>query len=91
MAVNGIIINNGDPRIFTANINNARKGKYAYTVTNSRLIYFAIPIADMYYQNAYVFEIVENISYFYDIMDQIRYILLIGAGGFIVLITLSSL
>lgn len=91
LAVNGIIINDGDPRIFTGNISNALKGNYAYTVTNNRLIYFAIPIQDMYYQHPYVFEIVENISYFYEIMDQIRYILLIGAGGFILLITLSSL
>lgn len=90
-AANGIIINNASPKIFEDNISNALKGNYSYTVTNNSLIYFAIPIQDKYYQNAYVFEIVENISYFYDIMDKIRYILLIGAGGFIFLITLSSL
>jgi signal transduction histidine kinase len=91
LAVNGMLVNNGTPRIFKGNIRNALKGNYSYTVTNHSLIYFAIPIKDMYYQNAYAFEIVENISYFYDIMDKIRYVLLIGAGGFIGLITLSSL
>lgn len=91
MAANGIVVYNGSPKIFKGNIRNALQGNYSYTVTNKSLIYFAIPIQDSYYQNAYVFEIVENISYFYDIMDKIRYILLCGAGGFIFLITLSSL
>ncbi|PKM68622.1 MAG: sensor histidine kinase [Firmicutes bacterium HGW-Firmicutes-2] len=91
LAVNGISIDNGTPRIYKENIENALKGDYSYTVTKDKLIYFAIPIQDKYYQNIYVFELVENISYFYDIMDQIRYILFVGAGGFIILITLSSL
>ncbi|SHO42896.1 sensor histidine kinase [Anaerocolumna xylanovorans] len=91
LAVNGILVNNGSPKIFEGNIGNALKGNYSYTVTNNGLIYFAIPVQDKYYQNAYVFEIVENISYFYEIMDKIRYILLIGAGGFTFLIILSSL
>ena len=91
MAVNGILVNNGSPKIFKGNIKNALKGNYSYSVTKNRLIYFAIPIQDKYYQNVYVFEIVEDISYFYDIMDKIRTILFIGAGGFIFLITLSSL
>jgi signal transduction histidine kinase len=91
LAVDGIIINNKAPVIFKENIENALKGNYSYTVTDNKLIYFAIPIQDKYYQNAYVFELVENISYFYDIMNMIRYILFIGAGGFIFLITLSSL
>ncbi len=91
LAANGILVNNGSPKIFEGNIRNALKGNYSYTVTNNKLIYFAIPIQDKYYQNVYVFEIVENISYFYDIMDKIRYILFIGAGGFTFLITLSSL
>lgn len=91
LAVDGIIVNNGTPLIFKGNIENALKGNYSYTVTDNKLIYFAIPIQDKYYQNVYVFELVENISYFYDIMDRIRYILFIGAGGFIFLITLSSL
>ncbi len=91
LAANGIIVNNSSPKIFEGNIRNALKGNYSYTVTNNKLIYFAIPIQDKYYQNVYVFEIVENISYFYDIMDKIRYILFIGAGGFTFLITLSSL
>jgi signal transduction histidine kinase len=91
MAANGIVVYNGSPKIFKSNIRKALKGNYSYTVTNKSLIYFAIPIQDSYYQNAYVFEIVENISYFYDIMEKIRYILIIGAGGFIFLITLSSL
>ncbi len=91
LAVNGMLVSNGAPRIFKGNISNALKGNYSYTVTNNSLIYFAIPIKDMYYQNAYALEIVESISYYYDIMDKVRYILLIGAGGFIGLITLSSL
>lgn len=91
LAVDGIVINNGAPVIFKENIENALKGNYAYTVTEHRWMYFAIPIQDKYYQNVYVFEIVENISYFYEIMNKIRYILFIGAGGFIFLITLSSL
>ncbi len=91
MAANGIVVYNDSPQIFEGNVRNALKGNYSYTVTNKNLIYFAIPIQDKYYQNAYVFEIVENISYFYDIMDKIRSILIIGAGGFIFLITLSSL
>ncbi len=91
LAVDGILVNTDSPKIFEGNIRNALKGNYSYTVTNNSLIYFAIPIQDKYYQNVYVFEIVENISYFYDIMDKIRYILFIGAGGFIFLITLSSL
>lgn len=91
LAANGIVVYNGSPKIYKENISKALKGNYSYTVTNKNLIYFAIPIQDMYYQNAYVIEIVESISYFYEIMDKIRYILIIGAGGFIVLITLSSL
>lgn len=91
LASNGIIVNNDTPKIFTSNIQNALEGNYSYTVTNNGLIYFAIPIQNMFYQNVYVFELVENISYFYEIMDKIRYILLIGAGGFTFLITLSSL
>jgi len=91
LAVNGIIINDGKPLIFEKNIEKALSGSYAYTVTEDHLLYFATPIQDQYYQNAYVYEFVEDISYFYAIMDQIRYILFAGAGGFIVLITLSSL
>ncbi|WP_229521387.1 sensor histidine kinase [Paenibacillus monticola] len=91
LAVDGIIINNGKPLIFEGNIQNALKGNYSYTVTDNHMLYFAIPIQDMYYQNIFVFEFVEDISYFYDIMDKIRYILFVGAGGFLVLITLSSL
>lgn len=91
LAVNGIIINNASPVIFKENIKNALKGNYSYTVTGKKLIYFSIPIQDKYYQNVYVFELVENISYYYDIMDKIRDILFIGAAGFILLITLSSL
>jgi signal transduction histidine kinase len=91
LAANGIVVNNGSPKIFKENIRNALKGNYSYIVTNNSLIYFAIPIQDKYYQNVYVFEIVENISYFYEIMDKIRYILLTGAVGFAFLITLSSL
>ena len=91
LAVDGIRVNNGTPLIFKGNIENALKGNYSYTVTDNKLIYFAIPIQDKYYQNVYVFELVENISYFYDIMDKIRYILFIGAGGFIFFITLSGL
>ncbi|MEK3675071.1 sensor histidine kinase [Paenibacillus sp. FSL R10-2771] len=91
LAVDGIIINNKTPLIFAGNIQNALKGNYSYTITDNHLLYFAIPIQDKYYQNSYVFEFVEDISYFYDIMEKIRYILFAGAGGFIVLITLSSL
>lgn len=91
LAVDGIIINDGKPLIFEKNIEKALSGSYAYTVTEDHLLYFATPIQDQYYQNAYVYEFVEDISYFYAIMDQIRYILFAGAGGFIVLITLSSL
>lgn len=91
LAVDGIPVDGGNPVIFQGNIRNALEGNYSYTVADNKLIYFAIPIQDKYYQNAYVFELVENISYFYDIMDKIRYVLFIGAGGFIFLITLSSL
>ncbi|QUL58518.1 HAMP domain-containing histidine kinase [Paenibacillus tritici] len=91
LAVDGIIINNKTPVIFAGNIQNALKGNYAYTVSDDHLLYFAIPIQDKYYQNSYVFEFVEDISYFYTMMDQIRYILFAGAGGFIILITISSL
>ncbi|TFE25422.1 HAMP domain-containing histidine kinase [Cohnella luojiensis] len=91
LAVNGIIINDGTPLIFKGNIENALKGNYAYTVTDNKLLYFAVPIQDKYYQNIYVFEFVEDLSYFYVIMDQIRYILFAGAVGFLVLITLVSL
>lgn len=91
LAVDGISVNNGTPLIFRKNIENAVKGNYSYTVTDNKLIYFAIPIQDKYYENVYVFELVENISYFYDMMNKIRFILFIGAGGFIFLITLSSL
>lgn len=91
LAVDGIIINDGKPLIFEKNIEKALSGSYAYTVTKDHQLYFSTPIQDQYYQNAYVYEFVEDISYFYAIMDQIRYILFAGAGGFIVLITLSSL
>ncbi|WP_244213878.1 sensor histidine kinase [Paenibacillus barcinonensis] len=91
LAVDGIIINDGKPLIFEKNIEKALNGSYAYTVTEDHLLYFATPIQDQYYQNAYVYEFVEDVSYFYVMMDQIRYILFAGAGGFIVLITLSSL
>ena len=91
MARDGIVINNPTPLIFKENIENSLKGNYSYTVTENKFIYFSIPIQDKYYQNVYVFELVENISYFYDIMKKIRYILFIGAGGFIILITISSL
>ncbi|WP_229729744.1 sensor histidine kinase [Paenibacillus silvae] len=91
LAVDGIIINEGKPIVFAKNIDKALGGSYAYTVTEDHLLYFATPIQDQYYQNAYVYEFVEDISYFYTMMDQIRYILFAGAGGFIVLITLSSL
>ena len=91
LAVDGIRVNDGTPLIFKGNIGNALKGNYSYTVTDNKLIYFAIPIQDQYYENVYVFELVENISYFYDIMDKIRHILFLGAGGFIFLITLTSL
>ncbi|WP_410770221.1 sensor histidine kinase [Fontibacillus sp. BL9] len=91
LAVDGIIIADGSPVILKGNIERALQGNYAYTVTDNKLLYFAIPIQDKYYQNIYVFEFVEDISYFYDIMDQIRNILLAGAAGFLVLITISSL
>ena len=91
LAVDGIIVNDGKPLIFDKNIEKALSGSYAYTVTEDHLLYFATPIQNQYYENAYVYEFVEDISYFYAIMDQIRYILFAGAGGFIVLITLSSL
>ncbi|PZD97076.1 sensor histidine kinase [Paenibacillus sambharensis] len=91
LAVDGIIIMDGKPHIFEQNIEKALGGNYVYTVTEDHLLYFSTPIQDQYYQNAYVYEFVEDISYFYAIMDQIRYILFAGAGGFIVLITLSSL
>ncbi|MGN7356879.1 MULTISPECIES: sensor histidine kinase [unclassified Paenibacillus] len=91
LAVDGIIINDAKPHIFEKNIEKALSGSYAYTVTEDHLLYFATPIQNQYYENAYVYEFVEDISYFYAIMDQIRYILFAGAGGFIVLITLSSL
>jgi signal transduction histidine kinase len=91
LAEDGIIINGGKPQIFERNIEKALEGKYSYTVSDQHMLYFAIPIQDKYYQNAYVFEFVEDISYFYEIMAQIRNILFIGAGGFLVLITLSSL
>lgn len=91
LAVDGIIIHDGKPLVFDKNIEKALSGSYAYTVTEDHFLYFATPIQDQYYQNAYVYEFVEDISYFYVMMDQIRYILFVGAGGFIVLITLSSL
>lgn len=91
LAENGIVVYNGAPQIFKGNIRNAMKGNYSYTVSNSNLIYFAIPIQNNYYQNAYVIELVEDISYFYDIMNTVRLILIIGAGGFILLTMLSSL
>lgn len=91
LAVDGIIINDGKPQIFEKNIEKALSGSYAYTVTDDHLLYFATPIQNQFYENAYVYEFVEDISYFYAIMDQIRYVLFAGAGGFIVLITLASL
>lgn len=91
LAVDGIVINNKTPVIFPGNIQNALKGNYAYTVSEDYLLYFAVPIQDKYYQNSYVYEFVEDISYFYTIMDQIRSILFAGAGGFIILIALSSI
>lgn len=91
LAVDGIVINDKTPVIFPGNIQNALKGNYAYTVSEDYLLYFAVPIQDKYYQNSYVYEFVEDISYFYTIMDQIRYILFAGAGGFIILIALSSI
>ncbi|MGQ8872234.1 sensor histidine kinase [Paenibacillus sp. TSA_86.1] len=91
LAVDGIIINDGKPHIFEKNIEKALNGNYAYTVTDNHLLYFATPIQNQFYENAYVYEFVEDISYFYAIMDQIRYVLFAGAGGFIVLITLASL
>jgi signal transduction histidine kinase len=90
-AKNGIVVTDSAPKVFSKNIVNALEGNYAYTITDQNLIYFAMPIQDMFYQNAYVFEIVEDISYYYEIMDKIRSLLIVGAGGFIVLITLSSL
>jgi signal transduction histidine kinase len=91
LAENGIIRYDGTSSIYNENLESALKGNYAYTVTDQHLIYFAIPIQDKYYQTAYVFEIVEDISYFYDILDTIRTIFIIGAGGFLFLITLSGL
>ncbi|KAA8786897.1 HAMP domain-containing histidine kinase [Paenibacillus amylolyticus] len=91
LAVDGIIINDGKPHIFEKNIEKALSGSYAYTVTDDHLLYFTTPIQNQFYENAYVYEFVEDISYFYAIMDQIRYVLFAGAGGFIVLITLASL
>lgn len=91
LAVDGIIIADGSPLIFKGNIERALQGNYAYTITDNKLLYFAVPIQDKYYQNIYVFEFVDDISYFYDMMDQIRYILIAGAAGFLVLITISSL
>ncbi len=91
LAVDGIIINDGKPLIFEKNIDKALNGSYTYTVTDDHLLYFATPIQNQFYENAYVYEFVDDISYFYAIMDQIRHILFAGAGGFIVLITLSSL
>nr|WP_245339062.1 HAMP domain-containing sensor histidine kinase [Paenibacillus shirakamiensis] len=91
LAVDGIIINDGNPLILKKNIEIALSGRYAYSVTEDHLLYFATPIQDQYYQNAYVYEFVEDISYFYVIMNQIRFILFAGAGGFFILITLSSL
>ncbi|WP_334077568.1 HAMP domain-containing sensor histidine kinase [Paenibacillus sanfengchensis] len=90
-AVDGIVINDGTPLIFQGNIQNAIKGNYAYTITDAKLLYFTVPIQDKYYQNSFVFEFVEDLSYFYVMMDQIRYILLAGAAGFLILITLASL
>lgn len=90
-AVDGIVINDGTPLIFQGNIQKAIKGNYAYTITDAKLLYFTVPIQDKYYQNSFVFEFVEDISYFYVMMDQIRYILLAGAAGFLFLITLASL
>lgn len=90
-AENGIAVYNGAPLIFEENLKNALKGNYSYTVTKNSLIYFAIPIQNNYYQNAYVLELVEDISYFYNIMDTIRLILITGAVGFVLLTTLSSL
>ncbi|WP_225040768.1 sensor histidine kinase [Paenibacillus sp. alder61] len=90
-AVDGIVINDGTPLVFQGNIQNAIKGNYAYTITDAKLLYFTVPIQDKYYQNSFVFEFVEDLSYFYVMMDQIRYILLAGAVGFLFLITLASL
>ncbi|GGA34266.1 ATP-binding response regulator [Paenibacillus physcomitrellae] len=42
-------------------------------------------------ETLFVFEFVEDLSYFYVMMDQIRYILFAGAAGFLILITLASL
>lgn len=90
-AVDGILVNEGTPAVFPEHLRNAMKGNYAYTVTDRQMIYFAIPIQDRQYQNVYVLELVENIAYYYAIMDKIRSILLMGAGGFMFLITLASL
>lgn len=90
LAENGTPVYNGSPKIFEENISKALKGNYSYTVTDQGLIYFAIPIQNKYYENAYVFEIVEDISYFYEIMEKIRSILIFGAVGFIILMTGSS-
>ncbi|WP_338552466.1 HAMP domain-containing sensor histidine kinase [Paenibacillus sp. KS-LC4] len=90
-AEEGIIVNDGTPVIFKKNIESALQGNYSYSVTENKLLYFSIPIQDKYYQNVFVFEFVEDLSYFYDIMDRIRFILFMGAGGFLVLMTLSSL
>ncbi|PLT48013.1 Phosphate regulon sensor protein PhoR (SphS) [Paenibacillus pasadenensis] len=91
LAVDGIIIQDGHPLIFQDNIQKALQGNYAYKVTESKKLYFAVPIQDRYYENRYVVEFVEDLSYFYAILDQIRSILIVGAGGFLILITLSSL
>lgn len=91
LAVDGIVISDGTPVIFRDNLENALAGNYAYSVAGNHKLYFSIPIQDQYYENAYIFEFVEDISYFYEIMDRVRYILLAGAGGFLLLITLSSL
>ncbi|ANY70799.1 two-component sensor histidine kinase [Paenibacillus sp. BIHB 4019] len=90
-AENGIIVNEGTPVIFKKNIESALQGNYSYSVTEDKLLYFSIPIQDKYYQNVFVFEFVEDLSYFYDIMNRIRFILFMGAGGFLILMTLSSL
>ncbi len=90
LAENGTPVYNGSPKIFEENISKSLKGNYSYTVTDQGLIYFAIPIQNKYYENAYVFEIVEDISYFYEIMEKIRSILIFGAVGFIILMTGSS-
>ncbi|KQN96335.1 histidine kinase [Paenibacillus sp. Leaf72] len=90
-AENGIIVNDGTPVIFKKNIESALQGNYSYSVTEDKRLYFSIPIQDKYYQNVFVFEFVEDLSYFYDIMNRIRSILFMGAGGFLILMTFSSL